>query len=141
MSADMGGALFFVCSRCGSSNVRSDASAEWDARAQEWVLDGTLDEMHCKGACADATSCVAIDPQDFVPVATHPRDFDNTEALSEGWMLIQDGSGGFVIERDDEECQFGDDDEAIEYVADMANDGSAYHLTALMFHACSEDAP
>lgn len=37
----------YVCSRCGSSNVVSDAIAQWNARKQEWVVVGHYDSSEC----------------------------------------------------------------------------------------------
>ena len=33
-----------VCGRCGSADVLCDAYAEWDLRAQQWVLQNTFDK-------------------------------------------------------------------------------------------------
>jgi hypothetical protein len=42
----------YVCSKCGSDNVRVDAYAEWDIDAQDWVLAATFDDAICE-ACAE----------------------------------------------------------------------------------------
>jgi len=37
----------YVCARCGSSNVISDALAQWNARTQEWMVVGHYDSSEC----------------------------------------------------------------------------------------------
>jgi len=45
--ADMHKRVRYVCGRCGSSNVLSDARAQCDARKQEWVVIGHYDSSEC----------------------------------------------------------------------------------------------
>ena len=37
----------YVCARCGSSNVISDALAQWSALEQKWVVVGHYDSSEC----------------------------------------------------------------------------------------------
>jgi len=37
----------YVCGNCGSSNVVSDARAQWNARKQKWVVVGHYDSSEC----------------------------------------------------------------------------------------------
>ena len=48
------------CSWCGSENVRLDAYAAWDAKTQQWVLEGLYDHGFCNdcGAEITPTDCV-----------------------------------------------------------------------------------
>ena len=41
-------AKYPVCESCGSSDVKCDAWAVWDARAQEWEVGETFDMAHCE---------------------------------------------------------------------------------------------
>ena len=43
-----------VCKKCGSNNVTRDASAEWDAEAQEWVLSAVNDQGYCNECGGEA---------------------------------------------------------------------------------------
>jgi hypothetical protein len=45
--AEIGKRIGYFCSRCGSSNVISDARAEWNARKQKWVVVGHFDSAEC----------------------------------------------------------------------------------------------
>lgn len=69
------------------------------------------------------------------------RDFDNTQALAEGWDLF-DVDGRYQLQRIDcpsdhaamldyDEPKFESDAKAIMFVAWMAMDGSEYHENAL----------
>jgi hypothetical protein len=44
-----------VCSRCGSTDVLSDAYARWNTKAQRWKLESTFDKgaycANCDGEC------------------------------------------------------------------------------------------
>lgn len=40
-------AINIICGTCGSDNVSRDAWANWDTRAQEWVLGAVFDYGHC----------------------------------------------------------------------------------------------
>ena len=37
----------YLCKQCGSTNVISDARAEWDVRTQKWVVVGHYDSAEC----------------------------------------------------------------------------------------------
>jgi DNA-directed RNA polymerase subunit RPC12/RpoP len=37
----------YVCSRCGSTNVISDALTRWDVRQQAWIVEGHYDSSEC----------------------------------------------------------------------------------------------
>ena len=50
----------YICGECGSSDVLMDAWAEWDARAQEWVLHDTLTNSFC-GRCDGETRLIEIE--------------------------------------------------------------------------------
>ena len=43
------------CTRCGGTDVRRDAWAMWDARAQDWVLGAVFDAGHCETCEREAT--------------------------------------------------------------------------------------
>lgn len=49
-----------VCAMCGSTDVRADAYAEWDADTDQWVLHSTYDEKHCE-SCEIRTSLLEVD--------------------------------------------------------------------------------
>ena len=42
-----------TCTNCGSTNVRVDAFAEWDADQQKWVLSDTYDNGFCNDCESD----------------------------------------------------------------------------------------
>lgn len=44
---EIGKRVGYVCFRCGSSNVLSDARAQWNAREQKWVVVGHYDSSEC----------------------------------------------------------------------------------------------
>jgi hypothetical protein len=50
----------FVCERCGSSDVVSDARATWDVRQQEWTLVGHYDASECL-ACERETNLIVVE--------------------------------------------------------------------------------
>ena len=50
---------FFVCSTCGSDDVRLDAYAVWDVDEQQWVLSHTFGQAFCE-ACDGETSLVTV---------------------------------------------------------------------------------
>lgn len=52
--------IAFVCERCGSSNVVSDARAAWDVRQQEWSLVGHYDSAECLD-CEHETDLVVVE--------------------------------------------------------------------------------
>ena len=37
----------YVCGNCGSSNVVSDARAQWNAEKQKWIVVGHYDSSEC----------------------------------------------------------------------------------------------
>ena len=37
----------YVCEVCGTDDVSRDAWADWDVRAQQWVLRVAFDYAHC----------------------------------------------------------------------------------------------
>lgn len=40
-------AIEYVCEKCGSTNVTSDAVARWSAKQQRWVIVGHYDSSEC----------------------------------------------------------------------------------------------
>jgi len=50
----------FVCERCGSSDVVSDARAAWDVHTQQWTLVGHYDASECL-ACQQDTNLIAVE--------------------------------------------------------------------------------
>jgi hypothetical protein len=66
----------------------------------------------------------------------HPmtEQFDNTYAIKEGWCISEVGSDTpFRLEKYDEAMIFESDQEAWEFVYDMAVKGSYYHSSALAY--------
>lgn len=49
-----------VCAECGSTNVRADAYAEWDADSGQWVLHSSYDAKYCAN-CEIGTSLLEVD--------------------------------------------------------------------------------
>ncbi len=45
-----------VCGTCGSTDVLCDAYAEWDLRAQQWVLQNAFEKGAYCNACDGETS-------------------------------------------------------------------------------------
>ena len=48
----------FVCRNCGSTNVASDAIAQWSVAKQEWAVGGHYDsgeclDCHCEASFAE----------------------------------------------------------------------------------------
>jgi hypothetical protein len=39
--------ITYVCERCGSTNVASDAIAQWSAGKQAWIVVGHYDTAEC----------------------------------------------------------------------------------------------
>lgn len=37
----------YLCEKCGSSKVVSDATAEWDVHQQNWIVVGHYDSSEC----------------------------------------------------------------------------------------------
>ena len=50
----------FVCERCGSSEVVSDARAAWDVENQQWTLVGHYDASECL-ACQRDTDLIVVE--------------------------------------------------------------------------------
>jgi hypothetical protein len=49
-----------VCNVCGSDEVSRDAWADWDTKAQEWVLGAVFDYAHCH-KCGSETSIIEVE--------------------------------------------------------------------------------
>jgi rRNA maturation endonuclease Nob1 len=49
----------FVCSHCGSEDVRRDAWAEWDVRSQKWHVSAVFDHAFCE-SCGGETSLQTV---------------------------------------------------------------------------------
>ena len=45
--AETGKRIAIICGTCGSDKVSRDAWANWDTRAQQWVLGAVFDDAHC----------------------------------------------------------------------------------------------
>lgn len=60
--------LIFVCGKCGSDEIVSDAWAEWSIETQQWELGQVFDQTFCL-ACE--TECTA-QAQDVGPASTEP---------------------------------------------------------------------
>lgn len=62
-------------------------------------------------------------------------EFDNKQALAEGWAVSEVGAKGdmFRLERDDEAAVFLTDQDAWTFVVNKATGGSRYHIAALKF--------
>jgi hypothetical protein len=66
------------------------------------------------------------------PPEAYPANFNNDQAMQEGWLVIwSDSIGGLEIQRDDEAGMFKDDEHALTHVKLLADRGSAYHKQAL----------
>jgi len=133
--------------RSDAANVAYDQVSEYEAYLSTWLLE----------SCSDTESLVDDLLQDiagkfFVVVAQDKttgrwawRDeqhseplkpqFDNTQALSEGWGIfsLNRDDEPFQLQRDDEEDVFEDDDEAWAFVFQKADEGSTYHIEAMDF--------
>lgn len=53
-------AVEYVCERCGSTNVTSDAVSRWDVPSQFWVVIGHYESSECLD-CTEETDLVARD--------------------------------------------------------------------------------
>jgi len=53
----------YVCSVCGSDDVRKDAYAEWDVEEQEWVLSSVYDDTVCND-CEESQRLVEVKLED-----------------------------------------------------------------------------
>lgn len=47
----------YLCERCGSTNVVSDAILRWDVALQTWIVVGHYDSSECLD-CAEETDLV-----------------------------------------------------------------------------------
>ena len=59
-------AVQFLCSKCGSTNVISDARAKWDVKRQQWIVIGHYDSSEC-GDCEQENTAVEVE---LAPVST-----------------------------------------------------------------------
>jgi len=50
-------AVEYVCEKCGSANVTSDAVAKWNTEKQHWVIVGHYDSSECLD-CADESDLI-----------------------------------------------------------------------------------
>ncbi len=49
----------YVCSHCGSTNIKKDAFAIWDAKEQKWILENVFDAAYCDDCDGETTLSVA----------------------------------------------------------------------------------
>lgn len=49
----------YVCERCASGDVTSDAISQWDAAGQTWIVVGHYDSGECLD-CAEETNLVEV---------------------------------------------------------------------------------
>jgi hypothetical protein len=54
--------LNFVCSRCGSKDLRRNADCAWNVEKQEWEVVALFDDMTCE-ECGCECGCKAIDEE------------------------------------------------------------------------------
>jgi len=50
----------YVCKSCGSTNVISDTSAEWDVPTQKWIVVGHYDAAECL-RCEQETHLIEVE--------------------------------------------------------------------------------
>jgi|GEM_PF-6030467 len=72
-----------LCAVCGSTNVRADAFAEWDADQGIWALHSTYDETHCE-SCSMQSSLIEID--------------EATQLEIQAFGMVQDCDGSRIAE-------------------------------------------
>jgi hypothetical protein len=65
----------YLCPECGSADVTSDASAEWDVENQRWVLRCVYDSMCCNDCELDSNH--GFEP---TPIKEAPLSQDSIEA-------------------------------------------------------------
>lgn len=65
-----------VCMYCGSTHVKRDAWAGWDAEGQRWVLDGMYDNAFCE-TCEGEATVVTVSEDDVIDCAGCGYDFHN----------------------------------------------------------------
>lgn len=53
-------AVQYLCSKCGSTRVVSDARAGWDVASQSWTVVGHYDSSECL-ACEQETEIIEVD--------------------------------------------------------------------------------
>jgi hypothetical protein len=54
----------FICTACGSADVRCDAYAEWDHDSQQWSLTTTFDNTDCENCGGEChVEWVALDSE------------------------------------------------------------------------------
>jgi hypothetical protein len=85
----------YVCSYCGTDNVTSDATAEWDFEKQDWVLNDVNDYSYC-GECGDEAALDDIYPEDEekkAPIGTSRAILvDEVRNPSNYWGNVTSGS-------------------------------------------------
>lgn len=52
-----------ICPRCGSSDVKSDAYAEWCVETQEWEMIITFDGIDCESCCRSDVGSKWVDAE------------------------------------------------------------------------------
>jgi len=45
--------IAFICQSCGSSDITSDAIAEWNGERQQWIVVGHYDAATCQRCDTD----------------------------------------------------------------------------------------
>ncbi len=75
--------LHMICGACGSTEIRADAYAEWDAETQDWVLRSIFDHKVCE-TCESETTLLEINEADQLEIA--------------GFGMVNDRDGARIAE-------------------------------------------
>ncbi len=69
----------FVCSHCGSADVRADAYAEWDPVIQDWLVSAIMDRGSVCEKCGDEASLdeVELTGDEYEAATAHKLAVDN----------------------------------------------------------------
>lgn len=70
----------WFCADCGSLDIRHDAIVKWDPQAQDWKVEGVLDNTWCED-CAEADGRFDGTGE---PVFGVPGDEDATDSMLGG---------------------------------------------------------
>lgn len=76
--------IHFLCSECGSKEVRADAYSQWDPDAGAWVLHSVYDDKHCE-SCDTRCHLDEVDEATGIEIGAYGMFTDG-----EGARLVQD---------------------------------------------------
>lgn len=108
-----------------------------------WNDDGAPEDLSARVSCKNCNTYFRITEElyDRLMVADYDlrpldamqrfKQFDQGQAIDEGWCVIRNSRGVRELQRDDDQEVFLHNSAAVQFVKERAAEGSAYHKEAL----------